>query len=142
MTLREWLAGDVQRVYEQVDALLDREDGLLMLFDGGRMVTYMQGFGASSCQLELLSVDLERAVRNVVPGQSTTNRRDRNREESKEEDDSGRSAVLGQQLGDHGRRNHGSVADGGGATVRGPDAADRNRNGAAPHVLRLASKTA
>jgi hypothetical protein len=39
MTLREYLGGDVQRVYEQVDALLDREDGLLMLFDGGRMVT-------------------------------------------------------------------------------------------------------
>ena len=72
MTLRESLGGDVQRIYEQVDALLDREDGLLVLFDGGRMVTYTQGFGVSPCQLELLSVELERAVRNVVARQPTT----------------------------------------------------------------------
>ena len=84
MTLRESLGGDVQRVYEQVDALLDREDGLLVLFDGGRMVSYTQGFGVSPCQLELLSVELERAVRNVVARQPTTSRRDRrNRETSK-----------------------------------------------------------
>jgi hypothetical protein len=71
MTLRESLGGDARRVHEQVDALLDREDGLLLLFDGTRMVTYAQGFGVSPCQLELLSVELERAVRNVGGGPST-----------------------------------------------------------------------
>jgi hypothetical protein len=71
MTLRESLGGDVRRVYEQVDAVLDREDGLLVLFDGARMVSYTQGFDVSPSQLELLSIDLERAVRNVGGGRAT-----------------------------------------------------------------------
>ncbi len=29
MTLRESLGGDVQRIYEQVNALLDSEDGVM-----------------------------------------------------------------------------------------------------------------
>jgi hypothetical protein len=66
MTLRESLGGDVRRIYEQVDALLDREDGIVALFDGGRVVTYAQGFGASASQLEFLGVELERALRHVV----------------------------------------------------------------------------
>ena len=53
MTLRESLVGDARRVREQIDTLLDSQDGLLLLFDGGRMVSYAQGFGASPCQLEL-----------------------------------------------------------------------------------------
>ena len=85
MTLRELLGTDVERVYEQVDALLDREDGLLVLFDGSRMVSYTQGFEVSPCQLELLSVELERAVRRVVGCQPTTSRNDkRSRENSKQ----------------------------------------------------------
>ena len=72
MTLRESLGGDVQRVYEQVDALLNREDGLLVLFDGRPDGELHEGFGVSPCQLELLSVELERAVRHVVAGQPTT----------------------------------------------------------------------
>jgi hypothetical protein len=68
MTLRESLGGDVRWIYEQVDALLDREDGILALFDGGRVVTYAQGFGASASQLEFLGVELERALHNVVGG--------------------------------------------------------------------------
>jgi hypothetical protein len=70
MTLRESLGGDVRRVHEQVDALLDREDGLLVLFDGVRMVSYTHGFDVSPSQLELLSIDLERAVRNVGGGRA------------------------------------------------------------------------
>lgn len=66
MTLREALGGDVERIYEQVEALLDREDGVLALFDGGRVVTYAQGFSASASQLEFLGVELERALHNVV----------------------------------------------------------------------------
>jgi hypothetical protein len=77
VTLRESLGDDVRRIYEQVDALLDSEDGLLVLFDGGRMVSYTKGFGMSASQLELLSVELERAVRNGVGRQPMTNRKKR-----------------------------------------------------------------
>jgi hypothetical protein len=81
MTLRESLGGDVQRIHELVDALLDREDAILALFDGGRVVSFAQGFGVSASQLELLSVELERALRSVVGGQPANSaRRRRNRE--------------------------------------------------------------
>jgi hypothetical protein len=59
MTLRESLGGDVRRIHELVDALLDREDGILALFDGARVVSVAQGFGVSASQLELLGVELE-----------------------------------------------------------------------------------
>ena len=78
MTLRESLGGDVQRIHELVDALLDKEDGILALFDGGRVVTYAQGFGVSASQLELLGVEVERALRSAVGRQlpnSVTRRR-------------------------------------------------------------------
>jgi hypothetical protein len=78
MTLRESVGADVKRIHEQVDALLDREDGVLMLFDGKRLVTYAQGFGVSASQLELLGVELERAFRNVV-GEPPTNHAERRR---------------------------------------------------------------
>jgi hypothetical protein len=81
MTLRESLGGDVQRVHELVDALLDREDGILALFDGGRVVSFAQGFGVSASQLELLGVELERALRNVVGRQPTSGARRRKRRE-------------------------------------------------------------
>ena len=38
MTLRESLGGDVQRIHALVDALLDKEDAILALFDGARVV--------------------------------------------------------------------------------------------------------
>ena len=38
-------------------------------------MSYSAGFGASACQLELLTAEIERSVRNVIGGQSTTNRR-------------------------------------------------------------------
>lgn len=100
----------MQRIYDQVDALLDSEDGLLVLCDGNRMVSYTQGFGVSPCQLELLGVELERVVRNVVGRQPTNNRR--------------------------GRRNR----DGGTQGIRLGDAAHRGSNGTAGRVLRLARK--
>jgi hypothetical protein len=75
MTRRESLRGDVERIYEQVDAVLDSEDGVLVLFDGSRTLSYTQGFGVSPCQLELLKVELERAVRNVVGQEPATDRR-------------------------------------------------------------------
>lgn len=62
MTLRETLGDDVQRIYEQVDVLLDTDDGVMVLFDGSRMLSYTQGFGVSPCQLELLSVEAATAA--------------------------------------------------------------------------------
>ena len=101
MTLRESLGGDVRRIHELVDALLDREDGILALFDGGRVVSFAQGFGVSASQLELLSVELERALRNVV-GTQPTRRRRRSKHEgnqgtlrSDRVDGNGRSAADG-----------------------------------------------
>jgi hypothetical protein len=86
MTLRGVFGGDVQHIQEQIDDLLDREDGLIVLFDESRMVSYAQGFGVSSCQLELLTFEIERAIRNVIGGQSLTNRRNRrNREKANKE---------------------------------------------------------
>lgn len=81
MTLRESIGRDAQRIHDQVDALLDREDGVLILFDGSRVVTYGQGFGVSASQLELLGVELERALRHGVgqPRARSANKR-RNRE--------------------------------------------------------------
>lgn len=66
MTLRQALGGDVRRIHEQVDALLDREDAILALFDGGRVVSYSHGFGVSASQLELIGVELERALRSAI----------------------------------------------------------------------------
>ena len=63
MTLRESLGGEAQRIHEQVDALLDREDVILAFFDGARVVTYAHGFGISASQLEFIGVELERALR-------------------------------------------------------------------------------
>jgi hypothetical protein len=82
MTLRESLGGDVQRIHEQVDALLDREDGILALFDGRRVVSYAQGFGASASQLEFLGVELEQTLRNAVGGQPTNRAKKRRNRES------------------------------------------------------------
>jgi len=82
MTLKESLGGDVQRIRELVEALLDQEDGVLALFDGRRVVSFAHGFGLSASQLELLGVELERALRSAVGRQPATaagGRRNRDR---------------------------------------------------------------
>jgi hypothetical protein len=112
MTLRGVFGGDVQHIQEQIDDLLDREDGLIVLFDGSRMVSYSQGFGVSPCQLELLTVEIERAIRNVIGGQSLTNRRNRrNREKGKQGNNRSAGAALFQHLGRFGRGHHSGVVD-------------------------------
>jgi hypothetical protein len=65
MTLRESLGGDGQHIHERVDALLDREDAVLVLVDGDRVVTHADGFGVSATQLELIGVEIERARRHA-----------------------------------------------------------------------------
>lgn len=63
MTIRQALGGDARRVHEAVDRLLDSEDGLIMLIDGQRAISYGGGLGLSPCQLELVAIEIERAVR-------------------------------------------------------------------------------
>lgn len=101
MTLRESLGGDVRRIHELVDALLDREDGILALFDGARVVSFAQGFGVSASQLELLSVELERALRNVVGTQPTSGT-------SRRKHEGNQGSLRGDRVNGHGR----SPADG------------------------------
>ncbi len=79
MTLRESFGGDVEHIHEQVNELLDKEDAVLVLFDGVRLVSYTQGFGVSPSQHELLSVEIERAIRNVAGKPPTKSRERRNR---------------------------------------------------------------
>jgi hypothetical protein len=57
MSLRRMLGADADRVHEQVDALLDSADGVIVLVDRSRAISYAHGFGVSPCQLELLMVE-------------------------------------------------------------------------------------
>lgn len=143
MTLRKALGADERRVHQHIDDLLDREDGLIVLFDGDRMVSYSQGFGVSPCQLELLTAEIERSVRSVIGGQSTTTRRNwRNRETSEQGNNRGVGTTPRQHLGRSGSGHHSGVADRGSESVRAGDSADRHRGEPAGRVLRLASKAA
>ena len=143
MTLRGLLGKDVQRFQKQIDGLLDREDGFIVLFDGSRLVSYAQGFGVSPCQLELLTAEIERAIRNVTGGQSLTNRRNkRNREKSKQGNNRGAGAGRFQHLGRSGRGHHSGVVDVGSENVRPGDAANSLSGRTAGRVLRLAREAA
>ena len=63
VTLRQALGGDARRIHELVDKLLDGEDSLILLIDGRRAISFAEGFGLSPCQLELVTIDIERVVR-------------------------------------------------------------------------------
>jgi hypothetical protein len=66
MSLRKLLGVHADRVHEQVDALLDSEDAIIVLVDGSRAISYAHGFGTSPSQLELLALEIERRVRSVT----------------------------------------------------------------------------
>jgi hypothetical protein len=139
MSLRKMLGTDADRIHDQVDALLDGEDAMIVLVDGSRAMSYVHGFGTSPDQLELLALDIERAVRSVA-GPPTSNRRDRRSygEEGENRDDSGRGPSLRRDLGRFGRRGNGSVVDGGSENVRTGGSAHGNSGRTAGRVLRLA----
>ena len=73
MTLRRALGGDTQRLHQLLEELLDREDVVIVLFDGDRAINYISGFGLSSSQHELMALDIERVVR--AAGATATSRR-------------------------------------------------------------------
>lgn len=66
MTLRQRLGADVQRIYEQVDDLLDSEDAIIILADARRAIHYARGCGLSACQHELLAVAIDRTIRALT----------------------------------------------------------------------------
>lgn len=66
MTWRQRHEDEAASVHEQVDAMLDSEDSIVILMDGRRAINYARGFGLSACQLELLANDIERLVRTVT----------------------------------------------------------------------------
>jgi len=66
VTLRQRLGPDVQRIYEQVDELLDSDDVIIILADAHRAIHYAQGFGLSACQHELLTVEIDRTIRALT----------------------------------------------------------------------------
>ena len=70
MTLRQGLGADVQRIYEQIDDLLDSEHAIIILADGHRAIHYARGFGLSACHHELLAVQIDRAIRGVTRAES------------------------------------------------------------------------
>jgi hypothetical protein len=143
MTLRNVLGDDGRRAHQQVDDALDREDAFIVLFDGDRMVSYLAGFGASPCQLELLTAEIERSVRSVIGGQSTTNRRNRgNHEKAGQGNNRGVGTLLRQHLGRSGSGHSRGVVDGRSESIRPGDSADGDSRGPAGRVLRLARQPA
>ncbi len=66
MTLRQRLGADVQRLYDQLDDMLDSEDAVIVLVDARRITHYARGFGLSACHHELLAVQLEGAIRGLT----------------------------------------------------------------------------
>ena len=63
MTLRQALGPDARRLHELVDELLDSENGLIVLMDDARAMSFAAGFACSPCQLELVTVEIERVLR-------------------------------------------------------------------------------
>ena len=68
MTLRESLNDRGRSVHEQVDRILDSEDGMIVLVSRQTAVSYAQGFALSATQLELLALDIERLIRSSARG--------------------------------------------------------------------------
>ena len=68
MTLRRSLGVHARRVYDRLEEVLDSDDGLIVLVDRLGATSYLQGFALSGCQLERLSVEIERAIRVLAPG--------------------------------------------------------------------------
>jgi hypothetical protein len=140
MSLRRTLGPDADCIHEQVDAMLDREDAMIVLVDGSRAISYAHGFGASPDQLELLALEIERAVRSVA-GPPTNYRRNHG-EERENNNDSGRGAGVRWDLDRFGRGGNGSLVDRGSESAGAGGSAHGNSGRTAGRVLRLAREAA
>jgi hypothetical protein len=63
MTLRRSLGLHTRRVYDRLEKVLDSDDGMIVLVDRHGATSYLQGFELTGCQLEGLSLEIERAIR-------------------------------------------------------------------------------
>ena len=66
MTLRSSLGVHTRRVYDRLEEVLDSDDGMIVLVDRHGATSYLQGFDLTGCQLEGLSLEIERAIRTVA----------------------------------------------------------------------------
>lgn len=65
MTLRDVLDGRDPDVHSRLDEVLDSEDAVIVLADGRGITTYMHGFAASGCQLEMVASDVDAVLRTL-----------------------------------------------------------------------------
>ena len=80
MPPRQLLQDDVELLHQQLDDLLDSDDGFIVLVDGGRTISYADGFGLSGSQLEQVAADVDRVIRSVAgPVQRLNGRKERDR---------------------------------------------------------------
>jgi hypothetical protein len=63
MTLRALLDGLDPDVHARLDEVLDSEDAVIVLADGRAITTFVHGFAASGCQLEMAASDVDAVVR-------------------------------------------------------------------------------
>ena len=66
MTLREVLGDDVRGLRDRFERVLDQEDAIVILVDRTGAITHYHGFGASGCQLELSSGQVDVALGEIV----------------------------------------------------------------------------
>jgi hypothetical protein len=137
------LGTDADRIHEQVDAMLDSEDAMIVLVDGSRAISYAQGFGTSPDQLELLALEVERAVRSFA-GPPTNSRRDRRNygEERENRNDSGHGASVRRDVERLDRGGNGCLVDRGSESGGTRGSAHGNGGRTAGRVLRLAREAA
>jgi hypothetical protein len=137
VTLREALGGDVRRVRERLEDVLDSEDALIVLIDGRHATTCAQGFALSGDQLEFLAIEIERAVRGQVlvgvsPGGGVEGE---DKKDGEDEKDSVDRIDRGGKRGLHSRGAAGRSC----GTVRGGDVRRGARRYGAGALLRLAN---
>jgi hypothetical protein len=76
MTLREALGpSGVEALHERIDEVLDADDALVVLIDGSRATSHLQGFGLSGAQLEMLSLAIERTIGGSAASRGTDHER-------------------------------------------------------------------
>ena len=135
MTLRDTLGSHAQRVHDQVDKVLDGEDGIIVLIRPRQVTSYCLGFGLSGCQLELLAFQVERAIGAIAPARLTGNRRKGHHKQETDLHDGGDASPRCSD-----RRYRRSVADGRCEDVRSGGIDRSGRRGGAGGVLQLAGE--